>query len=277
MSVFLARHSRAQAMRIALGVEYDGSDFCGWQRQPQHPSVQAALEQAVSAVAGHSVTVVTAGRTDRGVHARAQVVHFDTPVQRQPYAWVRGSNAHLPKTVAVRWAQPVPEAFHARFCARSRTYEYWLLNRSIRPALQSQKWGWYHHPLHLEPMQEGVQQLIGTHDFSAFRAAECQAKSPIKTLLQAQVVRAGNLFCFRFRADAFLQHMVRNLVGALVYVGCGRQPPDWMGALLKGRNRTCAAPTFAPDGLYLVAIEYDPLWQIPLVSDTLQTPAFSMP
>ncbi len=264
-------------MRIALGVEYDGAAFCGWQRQTQHPSVQAALEIALSTVAGEAVTVVTAGRTDRGVHARAQVVHFDTQAQRLPVSWVRGSNAHLPKTVAVLWAKPVPETFHARFCARSRTYEYLLLNRAVRPALQSQKWGWYHHPLHLESMQEGLRQILGTHDFSAFRAAECQAKSPVKTLLEAQVMSLGDLFCFRFRADAFLQHMVRNLVGALVYVGCRRQPPEWMRALLLGRNRTRSAPTFAPDGLYLAGIEYAPQWQIPLLSDASVTPVFSFP
>ncbi len=262
-------------MRIALGVEYDGAAFCGWQRQMRQPSVQAALELALSAVAGEAVTVVTAGRTDRGVHARAQVVHFDTQAQRLPVSWVRGTNAHLPKTIAVRWAKPVPETFHARFCARSRTYEYLLLNRAVRPALQFQKWGWYHQPLNLESMQEGLQQIVGTHDFSAFRAAECQAKSPVKTMLEARVTRLGDLFCFRFRADAFLQHMVRNLVGALVYVGCRKQPPDWMSALLSGRNRTCAAPTFAPDGLYLVAIEYAPQWQIPILSDPPGAPAFS--
>lgn len=262
-------------MRIALGVEYDGAPFCGWQRQPHHFSVQAALEQALSKVAGESVTVVTAGRTDRGVHARAQVVHFDTIARRLPFAWVRGSNAHLPKAIAVRWAQPVPEAFHARFCARSRTYEYLLLNRTVRPALLYQKWGWYHQPLHLKLMQEGMLHVLGTHDFSAFRAAECQAKTPVKTMLQAQVERAGDLFYFRFRADAFLQHMVRNLVGALVYVGCGRQAPEWIAALLTGRDRTRAAPTFAPDGLYLTAIEYDPQWQIPKLPDPLDAPVFS--
>lgn len=264
-------------MRIALGVEYDGAAFCGWQRQPQHPSVQAALENALSTVASNPVTVVTAGRTDRGVHARAQVVHFDTQAQRLPISWVRGSNAHLPNSIAVLWAKPVPETFHARFCARSRTYEYWLLNRAVRPALQFQKWGWYHQPLQLELLQEGLQQLLGTHDFSAFRASECQAKNPVKTMLEASVVRLGDLLCFRFRADAFLQHMVRNLVGSLVYVGCRRQPANWITALLQGRHRSCAAPTFAPDGLYLVDIEYAPHWRIPVLSDTLEFSAFLTP
>ena len=220
-------------MRIVLGIEYEGSMFCGWQSQAGGGSVQDALESALSAVANTSlVRVVCAGRTDAGVHAIEQVVHFDAPVERPLTAWVRGVNAHLPTAIAVRWAQPMPDDFHARFSAQGRRYRYVLLNRAERPGLMAHRVGWFHLPLDLSAMQSASTFLLGTHDFSAFRSAECQAKSPVKTLRKISIVRHEDLIMFDFEADGFLHHMVRNLIGALVYVGKGAHPPGWLGELL---------------------------------------------
>jgi len=249
-------------MRLALGLEYEGSGFCGWQSQAGGGAVQDALESAVSIVADAPTRVVCAGRTDAGVHALAQVVHFDTAAVRPDTAWVRGVNAHLPASVAVRWAQPVAADFHARFSARARRYRYLLLNRAERPGLMAQRVGWFHHPLDVDSMMEAAALLLGEHDFSAFRSVECQAKSPVKTLRRAALARRGDLLVFDFEASAFLHHMVRNLVGALVYVGKGAHPPSWLGELLAGRDRTRAAPTFAACGLYFVGVDYDPVWQL---------------
>lgn len=249
-------------MRIALGLEYDGSGFCGWQSQAGGGAVQDAVESALSMVADAPTRVICAGRTDSGVHALAQVVHFDTDVVRPDSAWVRGVNAHLPASVAVRWAQPVAPEFHARFSALSRRYRYLLLNRGERPGLMARRVGWFHRPLALEPMREAAQLLVGEHDFSAFRAAECQAKSPIKHLRRLELARHGDLLVFDFEASAFLHHMVRNLVGALVYVGKGAHPPQWLGELLAGRDRARAAPTFEACGLYFAGVDYDPAWKL---------------
>ena len=249
-------------MRIALGLEYDGSGFCGWQSQAGGGAVQDAVESALSIVADAPIRVVCAGRTDAGVHALAQVVHFDTEAVRPDTAWVRGVNAHLPASVAVRWAQPVSTEFHARFSARGRRYRYVLLNRAERPALMARRVGWFHRPLDADAMAAAASLLLGEHDFSAFRAIECQAKSPVKTLRRADVARHGNLLVFDFEASAFLHHMVRNLVGALVYVGKGAHPPAWIGELLAGRDRARAAPTFEACGLYFAAVDYDAVWQL---------------
>jgi len=197
------------------------------------------------------------------VHALTQVVHFDAPVERPLTAWVRGVNAHVPEAVAVQWAQPVGADFHARFSAVSRSYCYVLCNRPVRPALLAGRVGWFHLPLDLGRMCEAARYLLGEHDFSAFRAAECQARSPVKTLHEAAVARHGEYLVFEFRANAFLHHMVRNFVGALVYVGKGRHEPGWIGELLESRDRGLAAPTFAPDGLYLSGVEYEPKWRLP--------------
>lgn len=250
-------------MRIALGIEYDGSRFCGWQSQPSGCGVQDALERALSGIAGEAIRVSTAGRTDTGVHALHQVVHFDTQAVRPDTAWVRGANALLPDSVAVLWARPVDDEFHARFSAVSRRYVYLLLNHPVRPALLSGKAGWFHQPLDVEAMRQGALHLQGEHDFSAFRAAECQAKSPLKQMQRIEISRSGDAILLDFTANAFLHHMVRNLVGSLVYVGKGKHAPGWIGELLEGRDRTLAAPTFAPDGLYLAGIGYDPKWRIP--------------
>ncbi len=250
-------------MRIALGIEYDGNQFNGWQSQPHGNTVQDALERALLKIAGQPVAAVCAGRTDAGVHGWGQVVHIDAPVERPLTAWVRGVNTFLPASVAVTWAQPVTDEFHARFSARSRSYRYLLLNHPVRPGVMHGRVGWFHGNLDVEAMRAGAAYLLGTHDFSSFRAAECQAKFPIKTLYQADVSQQGQLLCFDFRASAFLHHMVRNLVGSLLFVGKGVRPPEWMATLLACRDRSQAAPTFAPGGLYFMGVEYDECWRLP--------------
>jgi tRNA pseudouridine38-40 synthase len=250
-------------LRIALGLEYDGAAFCGWQTQPGGCGVQDHLQAALSRLADSAIEVTAAGRTDTGVHATAQVVHFDTEAVREPHAWVRGTNANLSPSARVLWAVPVPSDFHARYSARSRSYRYLLLDGPVAPAILDGHVGWYHRRLELAPMAEAAKSLVGEHDFSSFRDSQCQAKSPIRNLTSARVERRGELIDFTFRANAFLHHMVRNLVGSLVYVGAGKQDPSWIGQLLGERDRRNAAPTFAPEGLYLAAIEYDPAFTLP--------------
>lgn len=250
-------------MRVALCVEYDGSAFHGWQSQPHGMTVQDALESALSAIAGSPVQATASGRTDTGVHALAQVAHFDTTADRPLQAWVRGVNAHLPNAVAVRWATLVPDDFHARFSARSRSYRYVLFNHPVRPALQWGRVGWYHRPLDAEAMHEAACHLLGEQDFSSFRSSECQAKSPVKVMHTLQVRRQGPYIVMDFCAGGFLHHMVRNIVGALLWVGYGKEPPVWMRSLLATRDRTLAPPTFAPDGLYFSGVDYGPDWQLP--------------
>jgi tRNA pseudouridine38-40 synthase len=262
-------------MRFALGVEYDGAGFFGWQSQPGGNTVQDVLERSLSSIAGEQVRVVCAGRTDTGVHALGQVVHFDTAAERPATAWVRGTNAHLPASVAVRWAMPVAADFHARFSALARTYRYVLLNRPERPAVLAGKVGWCHRPLDLAAMQAAAACLQGEHDFSSFRAAGCQARSPVKTLRSFEIARDGDLVLFDCRANAFLHHMVRNLVGALVYVGMGRQSPEWFAQLLEARDRRLGAPTYAPDGLYLAEVEYDAAWALPQQGRIMAVPPFA--
>ena len=252
-------------MRVALGIEYDGSGYYGWQSQPDGRTVQDVLQTALSQIAGESVTVIAAGRTDTGVHALEQVVHFDTQAKRPLTAWVRGANALLPSTVSVLWAHAVDDEFHARFSAKARSYRYYLFCRTVRSALQHGKVGWFHQPLELEKMQEAAQYLLGEHDFSAFRASECQAKSPVKNLIRISIEQQNGLISLDLTANAFLHHMVRNIVGCLVYVGKGKHPPEWMLQVLEGRDRSLAAPTFAPDGLYLREITYDKKWGLPKI------------
>jgi tRNA pseudouridine38-40 synthase len=249
--------------RIALGIEYDGSRFLGWQTQPAGGAVQDALEAALAAIAGAPVGVTAAGRTDRGVHARLQVVHFDTDAARPASAWVRGVNALLPDSVAVLWSREVDADFHARYSAVSRTYRYQLLNRAVRPALAATQVGWFHLPLDAAKMQEAAAYLVGEHDFSAFRSSECQAKTPIRTLHALELEARGERVDFVVRANAFLHHMVRNLVGTLVYVGKGKHPPSWVREVLLSRDRARAAPTFGAEGLYLEKIQYDARWGLP--------------
>jgi tRNA pseudouridine38-40 synthase len=257
-------------MRIALGVEYDGRPFCGWQSQADGRTVQDTLQRALSQIAAEPVGIIAAGRTDTGVHALEQVVHFDTQAERPLTAWVRGVNALLPESIAVLWAHPVPDEFHARFSAHGRSYRYLLLNRATRSAIHAGKAGWFHAPLDVAAMQAAAQCLVGEHDFSAFRAAECQAKSPVKHLHQLDIRRHGEMLIFDLRADAFLHHMVRNIVGCLVYVGKGKYPPNWLAGVLASRERRLAAPTFAPDGLYLRRIKYEAKWGLPQMENGIE-------
>ena len=225
------------------------------------------MQSALAQIAGHVVTLKAAGRTDRGVHARGQVAHFDTEAHRPASAWVRGVNAFLPESVAVRWAVTVPAEFHARYSAVARTYRYRLANQPVRPALEARYAGWYHAPLDIEAMRKAAGALIGEHDFSAFRAAECQARSPVKELRLAHVERSGDYLLCDFRADGFLHHMVRNLMGCLVQIGAGSQPPGWIREILDSRDRTRAAPTFDAAGLYLTHIRYPAHFGLPESSE----------
>lgn len=244
-------------------LEYDGSRYCGWQSQPAKCSVQDALELALSKIACTHIRVITAGRTDTGVHAFYQVVHFDAPVNRPLSAWVRGVNSFLPDDIAVLWASVANDEFHARYSATERHYRYVLVNQSVRPGLLNKKVGWFHQPLNIKQMQLSAAFLLGEHDFTAFRAAECQAKSPVRTLTKLEISCQGNVFIFEFSANAFLHHMVRNIVGCLVYVGKGKYSPEWMQMLLDSHDRKKAAPTFSAAGLYLAGVTYDPKWNLP--------------
>jgi tRNA pseudouridine38-40 synthase len=268
--------------RIALGIQYDGRQWQGWQTQPHRKTVQDTLEAALAKFCQQSVATVCAGRTDSGVHAIEQVVHFDTEAERELFAWVRGLNAFLPATIAVRWAAEVAgatqasgaeqDAFHARFSAQARTYHYLIYNHPVRSPLWSGRSGWVFRPLRVEAMQAAAQALIGTHDFSAFRAAECQAHSPVRTMHAITLQRQGELILVTLKANAFLHHMVRNIVGSLIQVGIGNAAEAWVGEVLAARNRDLAAPTFSPDGLYLAKIDYDARWNLPQIDTT--TPLF---
>jgi tRNA pseudouridine38-40 synthase len=257
-------HVKRETARIALGIEYHGSGFCGWQTQPQGCAVQDKLEAALAEIAGERIATLCAGRTDAGVHALAQVAHFDTVAARPLTAWVRGTNALLPRHVAVQWARVVTPEFHARYSARERSYRYILLNRAVRPAADEGRVGWFHAPLDVARMRVAAQALIGEHDFSAFRSSECQARSPVRDLRRLDIERRGDYVLFDFSANAFLHHMVRNLVGSLICVGSGKQPPQWLAEVLRSRDRSRAAPTCDAAGLYLARVVYDEAWQLPL-------------
>ena len=250
-------------MRIALGVEYNGSSFCGWQTQPAKCAVQDALERALTQIAGENIATICAGRTDAGVHAIAQVVHFDSTAVRPATAWVRGVNTLMPNTAAVTWMHPVAMEFSARHSAVARHYRYVMLNHPVRPALNQGRVAWCHAPLDVARMREAAAYLVGEHDFSAFRSSACQAKSPVRELRSLAVRRCGDYVVFDLVANAFLHHMVRNIVGCLVYVGKGRQAPDWAREVLAGRDRTQAAPTLEAAGLYLAHVSYDAKWGLP--------------
>lgn len=251
-------------MKIALGLEYNGFSFCGWQSQANRCGVQDYLQASLRVVAGEDITVTTAARTDAGVHALQQVVHFDTGVERPLSAWTRGVNSHLPEAIGVQWAVQVPDAFHARYSATRRHYRYILLNRATRAATQYGKVGWFHQPLKLSDMQQAAELLLGEHDFSAFRSSECQAATPVRHMYSAEIIQYGEHFVFSFSANAFLQHMIRNIVGCLIYVGCGKYPPETLRQILVSRNRGKAAPTFSPHGLYLDGVTYDDVWGLPV-------------
>lgn len=250
-------------MKIAIGIEYHGAYFQGWQSQPNAAGVQDALERAIEQVGGEAVRLHAAGRTDTGVHALMQVAHFETSVVRPLSAWVRGTNAHLPVWVRVLWAVEVADEFHARFSAQARTYQYVLYNHAVAPASQHGRVGWYHRPLEITVMQQAVGILLGEHDFSAFRASECQASSPLRTMHRADIAQHGRYLVFSFQANAFLQHQIRNMVGALVYVGQGKLSVESFADLLAQKDRRLSPPTFMPDGLYFTGVKYDAAWQLP--------------
>lgn len=256
--------------RIALGLAYDGSPWQGWQTQPHRQTVQDTLEAALGRFSGgaDSMPTVCAGRTDTGVHAAMQVVHVDTSLTRRAESWVRGVNAFLPPSIAVLWAQPVSDDFHARFAARSRTYVYLLWRGRVRPPLWAGRAGWCFQPLNVDAMRQAATTLLGEHDFSSFRSSQCQARHPVRTLHQLDIAERGPFLVFTLRANAFLHHMVRNLMGALLQIGQGREPVSWMPSLLAARDRRLAAPTFSPDGLYLSSIEYPSEFQLEELAGT---------
>ena len=250
-------------MKIAIGIEYHGAYFQGWQSQPNGAGVQDAIERAIAQMSGQPVRLHAAGRTDAGVHALMQVAHFETTAVRPLSAWVRGTNAHLPAWVRILWAVEVDDAFHARFSATARSYQYVLYNHAVAPASQHSRVGWYHRPLDVGAMQMAMTCLLGEHDFSAFRASECQAKSPVRTMLKAELQSRGRYLVFAFQANAFLQHQIRNMVGALAYVGQGKLSPAAFSELLQQGDRRLSPPTFMPDGLYFTGVTYDEKWQLP--------------
>lgn len=250
--------------RIALGVEYKGARYRGWQRQEDGvPSVQAALEKALSKVADEPVSLMCAGRTDAAVHASGQVVHFDTAVERPLKAWIMGSNANLPGDISVTWAKVMPAHFHARFSAMARRYRYVIYNDPIRPAHQAEEVTWNHRPLDVSRMREAARALVGTHDFTSFRAVQCQAKSPVKTVHHLEVIEHGRFIVLDIRANAFLHHMVRNFAGVLMTIGAGERPVEWAAEVLAARDRRAGGVTAHPYGLYLVRVEYPEEFVLP--------------
>jgi tRNA pseudouridine38-40 synthase len=257
-------------MRIALGVRYNGQAYEGWQSQRSGRTVQDKLEAALHRFAAAPISTSCAGRTDAGVHALMQVVHFDTLIERAPFSWVRGTNRYLPPDIAIQWAHPVPDAFHCRASALTRRYRYELSQSPVRPSLDAGRVGWSMRPLDGEAMRAAAALLIGEHDFSSFRASACQARSPVKHLRRIDIVSSevstDGQRCrwqFEFEADAFLHHMIRNLMGCLVRIGHGDAPPHWIADVLAARSRKVAAPTFAADGLYFLGPLYDAAWGLP--------------
>ena len=255
-------------MRIAMGIEYNGTKYVGWQIQDNGLSVQAVLEEALAEVADQSVRTVCAGRTDTGVHALGQVVHFDTEVQRTERAWVFGCNTHLPKDVAVIWSKPVNDEFHARFSARRRRYRYVIFNRPVRPTFLAYRVSWEYRPLDTRRMAEAAQFLLGEHDFNAYRAAGCQSKTPIRKIEYIDIKRKDDIITIDIEANAFLHHMVRNIAGVLMAIGAGEHDVDWTRQILETRDRTQGGITASPHGLYLVDVDYAPDYDLPRVLHT---------
>ncbi|MCG5495307.1 tRNA pseudouridine(38-40) synthase TruA [Ectothiorhodospira variabilis] len=243
--------------RLAIGIEYDGSGFRGWQTQKEARTLQVQVEKALSRVADEPISVTCAGRTDAGVHATGQIIHFDTSAVRDPRAWLLGGNSHLSPELSFQWVRPMPDDFHARFSARWRRYRYIFLNRLTRPAILRRRVTWIHRPLDAALMAEAVPHLLGEHDFSSFRAKGCQARTPIRTVQAVSVHRRGDFIHLDIRANAFLHHMVRNIAGVLMAIGRGEYPPEWMAEVLTARDRSQAGVTAPPDGLYLVQVGYE--------------------
>ncbi|MDJ0793965.1 MAG: tRNA pseudouridine(38-40) synthase TruA [Woeseiaceae bacterium] len=253
-------------MRIALGIEYDGTSYNGWQRQKSGLGVQQRLEEALSLVANEPIDVICAGRTDTGVHASGQVVHFDTTAERSDRGWLLGANSNLPDDISVTWVHRVDDEFHARFSATGRSYRYQILNRLQRSALHRQRAWWVHQPLNEALMNEAAQRLVGEHDFSAFRAAGCQAGSAVREITRIDVTRSGDWVTLRVSANAFLMHMVRNITGTLAAIGLGEEPAEWVTTVLESANRTIGGVTAPPQGLTLVSVDYPPEFGIPSAS-----------
>ena len=265
-------------MRLALGISYNGQAYQGWQSQLSGLTVQDKLEAALGKFTGQAfgtpetarggrISTLCAGRTDAGVHGLMQVVHFDTPLVRETASWVRGTNAHLPSDIAVQWACEVPDAFHCRASAISRRYAYILLASAVRPSVDAGRVGWVYKPLDAQAMAQAAVLLTGEHDFSSFRASSCQALSPVKTVQRIDISQRGAYWRFEFEANAFLHHMIRNIMGCLVAVGQGKHPPEWISEVLAARDRDAAAPTFSPNGLYFLGPRYDAHWGLPNRTD----------
>jgi len=250
-------------MKIAAGVEYDGARYCGWQIQKHATSVQECVESALSAVADHPLAVTCAGRTDAGVHALHQVIHFESEAARPLHAWVLGANTHLPADVSLTWAKSVPADFHARYTATSRVYQYLILNRTARPGLDQARVTWECRPLDAEKMARAALSLIGEHDFTSYRATSCQAKSPVRNVMSLSVERRNEQVLIIIEANAFLHHMVRNIAGVLMAIGMGKQAPGWEREVLAAQSRERGGVTAAPDGLYLVGVNYPEKYGIP--------------
>jgi len=251
-------------VRLALGISYNGRAYQGWQSQLSGQTIQDKLEAALGQFTGKTrVSTLCAGRTDAGVHGLMQVIHFDTDLARDTSSWVRGTNAHLPHDIAVQWAHEVPREFHCRASAVSRRYAYILLESPVRPSVDAGRVGWVFKPLELNAMQQAASHLIGEHDFSSFRASACQALSPVKNLLHITITQRGAYWRFEFEANAFLHHMIRNIMGCLVAIGQGKYPPGWILEVLAARDRDAAAPTFSPDGLYFLGPRYEAHWGLP--------------
>ncbi len=250
-------------MRIALGIEYYGANYYGWQRQREVNSIQQELETALSKIANHPVEIQCAGRTDAGVNATGQVIHFETTVERQMSAWTLGVNAQLPDDIAVRWAKVVPDDFHARFTATARRYRYVIFNEPLRPAILSKGVSHYYHPLDAEKMHEAGQCLLGERDFTSFRAAQCQSNTPFRNVMALSVHRAGSYIILDIQANAFLHHMVRNITGSLLLVGTGEKDKEWLADVLEAKDRTIAGATAKAEGLYLVDVTYPEHYELP--------------
>jgi len=256
-------------VRLALGISYNGQAYQGWQSQLSRQTVQDQLEAALGKFAAQRVSTLCAGRTDAGVHGLMQVIHFDTPLNRATSSWVRGTNSFLPPNIAVEWAQIVPAEFHCRASALSRRYAYVLLESPVRPSVDAGRVGWAYKPLDKTAKERAAAVLVGEHDFTSFRASACQALSPVKSLQRIDISRRGAYWRFEFEANAFLHHMIRNIMGGLVAVGQHKYPPEWMYNVLQARNRAAAAPTFSPAGLYFLGPRYASHWGLPD-----RTPAF---
>ena len=254
-------------VRLALGISYNGQAYEGWQSQLSGRTVQDKLETALARFTRTPVSTLCAGRTDAGVHGLMQVVHFDTTLRREPFSWVRGTNTYLPPDIAVQWAHKVPDAFHCRASAIARRYAYVLLESPVRPSVEAGRVGWTMYPLDGDAMRLAARHLVGEHDFTSFRASACQARSPVKIMNSIEIQRRGTTqagyWRFEFEANAFLHHMIRNIMGCLVAIGQGRQPPDWIQTVLAARDRDAAAPTFSPDGLYFLGPVYEDRWGLP--------------